>query len=257
MRVLVTGASEGIGRGIALGLAARGADLVLAGRRLDPLEKVAEECRRAGGRALGIAADVSVAGDRERLIAETLARLGGLDTLVNNAGRGHYGAVETIDADEFAATLLLNTIAPTDLTRRALPALRASKGVVAMISSVAGVVAAPGLGAYAASKFALEAVSASLRAELFTDGVAVVMVRPGPVQTEFRAHATRGVPRPARERRFEETVNAVAKASIRAILNRDPVLETSTYVRAASLLGRVAPGAFRIVGRRMAAPKHG
>ena len=94
-------------------------------------------------------------------------------------------------------------------------------------------------------------------AELFADGVAVVMVRPGPVQTEFRAHATRGVPRPARERRFEETVDAVAKASIRAILDREPVRETSAYVRAASLLGRVAPGAFRIVGRRMATPKSG
>jgi short-subunit dehydrogenase len=252
MRVLVTGASEGIGRAIAHRFAARGANLVLVGRRQDPLDKVAEEVRRLGGRAACVCADVTVPGDRASLAEFALARLGGLDVLVNNAGRGHYGPTSTIDSEEFAATLALNVVAPAELSRLFLPALKASKGVVAMLSSVAGVVAAPGLGAYAASKFALEALASSLRAETASAGVSVVVVRPGPVRTDFRAHATRGVPRPAHERRFEQSAQAVAEITVRAILERTPVVETSAFVRVASFSSRAFPNIFRYAMERMA-----
>ena len=114
---------------------------------------------------------------------------GGVDVLVNNAGRGYYGSAANIAVRDLEALLALNVVAPLRLAQLALDPLTRTGGTIVMISSVAGVVASPRMGAYAASKFALEALSMSLRAELVGTGVRVVVVRPGPVDTPFRAHS--------------------------------------------------------------------
>src|SRR6185295_19245431 len=127
---------------------------------------------------------------REELVARA-AETGSLDVLVNNACRGFLAHALKIDIAQMRELFELNVFAPLRLTQIAAPHLERSRGTVVMMSSIAGVVAAPRYGAYAASKFALEALSMSMRSELAATGVRIVVIRPGPVKTPFRANAVR------------------------------------------------------------------
>jgi NAD(P)-dependent dehydrogenase (short-subunit alcohol dehydrogenase family) len=168
--VLVTGASSGIGRTTALMLAELGAT-VLAGVR-----------NPAAGEALGptvrpVQLDITNPDD---IAALDLQRL---DALVNNAGIAVSGPLEFLPVDELRRQLEVNVIAQLAITQACLPALRAAGGRIVNISSIAGRVALPLYGPYAASKFALEALSDSLRRELRGSGVAVTLVEPGAIAT--------------------------------------------------------------------------
>ncbi len=252
--VVVTGASSGIGRSLALAWAARGAVVVLSGRDDDALESVAREVKAAGGEGIATAGDITDEEQRRLLVDRALHDTGRIDVLVNNAGRGYYAAFRDLDIDEMERLFRLNVLAPVRLTQLALEPLMRSQGAVVMLSSVAGVVAAPHLGAYAASKFALEALSISMRAELRTSGVRVVVVRPGPVGTAFRKNSVAvGVPagiRPAGA--TEQTPDEIARQTLRAVDRSRAVIETSAFVRVASFTSRVAPPLFRLVAARMA-----
>ena len=239
MRVVVTGASSGIGRAIALACAERG-DTVFASAR-----NIESEHRNI----TAVPCDVTREEDCVRLI-ETA---GEIDVLVNNAGRGYYAAFDKIDAQELEDLFRLNVIAPLRLTQLALPSLLRTKGLVVMMSSVAGVVASPKMAAYAASKFALEAISIALRAEVAESGVSVVVVRPGPVDTPFRENSiardtTPGVRPPGSSK---QTASDIAEYTLSAIARRKPVVETSAFVRVASFGARVVPPIFRAALRRM------
>src|SRR5262249_41204919 len=155
----------------------------------------------------------------------------GLDVLVNNAGRGYYGEVTKIDPREFEGVFALNVLAPLCLAQLAMEPLRKSCGTIVMISSIAGVVAAPHMGAYAATKFALEALSMSLRAEIAKDNIHVLVVRPGPVDTPFREHSiARGEKRGVRPRGATvQTPDNVACQIVNAIDRRASVLETTLF----------------------------
>lgn len=258
--VLVTGASMGIGRALALAWAEEpGATLVLSARGKDALEEVAREVDAAAAKAGSGARAVVVAGDvtHEEHRAELVARageLGGVDVLVNNAGRGFYAPALKIDLDEMRALFELNVVAPLRLVQLAAPQLGTKRGTVVMMSSVAGIVAAPRYAAYAASKFALEAIAMSMRSELAALGVRVVVIRPGPVDTPFRANATRaegttGYDAPDPDAQPAETI---ARLTLRAVKRGTPVVETSNFVRVASLGVRIAPPILRRALARMA-----
>ena len=239
MRVVVTGASSGIGRAIALACARRGDTVFAAARHV--------ESEHAN--IVAVPCDVTREDDRVRLIETT----GEIDVLVNNAGRGYYAPFASIDAHELEDLFRLNVIAPLRLTQLALPALRRSKGIVVMMSSVAGVVSSPKLGAYSASKFALEALAIALRAEVEADGIAVTVIRPGPVDTPFRDNSvtkdtTPGV-RPAGS--SKQTAEDIAEYTLSAMARRKPVVETSAFVRVASFGARVVPPIFRAALKRM------
>ena len=184
------------------------------------------------------------------------ARAPRLDVLVNNAGRGYYARVSEIDATELARLFALNVLAPLALTQHALPALTAAAGTVVMISSVAGVAAAPTMGAYAASKFALEALAMSLRAEVAASGVRVLVVRPGPVATEFRDHAVataaESLKSPPAASEDRQPAHEVAAQVVRGVQRGRAVVETSLYVRAVSLAARALPPLFRFATQRLA-----
>jgi short-subunit dehydrogenase len=259
--VVVTGASSGIGRAAAIAWGKRGAKLVLSARGESALEAVAREVKEAGGEAVVEAGDVTDEGHCARLVEAARALGGGgIDVLVNNAGRGYYAAVRDVDPRELEALFALNVVAPLRLTQLALPALEqsaatAGHATIVMVSSIAGVVAAPRMGAYAASKFALEALAIALRAECAASGVRVVVVRPGPVDTPFRAHSIAkggdaGVRPPGAE---VQTPEEVARQIVAAVERNRAVVETTGFVRAAAALSRIAPGVYRRVAARMAA----
>lgn len=252
--VAITGASSGIGRALALAWGRRGATVILGGRNEIALARVAKEIAALGGHAFVEAGDVTREEHRARFVRRPLNERGRLDVLVNNAGRGYYGTSLAIDLAELEDIFALNVFAPLRLAQLALDPLIRSAGTLVMMSSVAGVVSAPRLGAYAASKFALEALSMSLRAELSGTGVRVLVVRPGPVDTPFRANAVTGDGQPGVRPPGAEiqSAEAVAEMTIAGVEAGRAVIETSGFVKLASAAARLLPGAFRLVTRAMA-----
>lgn len=253
--IVITGASMGIGRAVALAWAKRGAIVVLSARGKPALDAVAHEVSVAGGRAIAEAGDVTEESHRVRLMERAVSEGGAVDVLVNNAGRGFYAPSLAIDLDDMRALFELNLIAPLRLAQLAAPHLKRSRGTVVMMSSIAGVVSAPLYGAYAASKFALEALAMSMRSELASSGVKIVVIRPGPVNTPFRKSAVRaagqvGYDKPDPKAQSPEYI---AELTLRAVDRAKPVVETSAYVRLASAASRLAPPAVRLALKRIAA----
>lgn len=182
--LLITGCSAGFGRRTALA-AARAGWIVYAGLR-DPADEDALLAEAVPGRLIPLRLDVTQADQRAAALARIEAEQGRLDALVNNAGRALGGFLELVEEDELRALFDLNLFAPWALTKAALPLLRRSaRATVVMVSSTSGITALPGLGAYAASKFALEGLSEAWRHELALFGVRVVLIEPGAYATDI------------------------------------------------------------------------
>jgi short-subunit dehydrogenase len=179
--VLVTGASLGVGKATVHALHAAGAHVALVARRREPLEEAAAGLERA----LVLPADVADVEAMERVVEATVARFGGLDGLVNNAGLHHRGPLAGRSAAELAAMVDVNLRAPLVLTRLALPHLRARGGFVVNVASLAGKVPLDGAATYSATKFGLRALTVALAEELRGTGVTVSVVSPGPIDTGF------------------------------------------------------------------------
>jgi short-subunit dehydrogenase len=216
---------------------------------------LAREIERAGGKAIACAGDVTREEDRRALLERARGQTGQLDILVNSAGRGYYGSIARIDTADLEKLFVLNVVAPLRLAQLAIDPLTRSGGCIVMLSSIAGVVASPRMGAYAATKFALEALSMSLRAELTGTGVRVVVVRPGPVDTPFRSNAitTDGKPGVRPRAAGVQSSEEVAEQTIAAVESGKPVVETTAFVQLASAAARMVPGAVRWVAAAMAA----
>jgi NAD(P)-dependent dehydrogenase (short-subunit alcohol dehydrogenase family) len=178
---VVTGASSGNGRVTARAMAARGATVVAVARSGDRLQALAAE--QTGIEP--VAADLTIAADRERVIASTIARHGRLDILVNNAGVGLVGYLEDLTAEDLERLYATNVTAVADLSRLAIPHLRASQGDLVMVSSIGAWISVPPLVAYCASKYAVDGLVEGLRRELWHSGVRVHSVNPGPMRTEY------------------------------------------------------------------------
>ena len=184
--VLITGASSGIGRAAALYLAERGFRVVGTSRSTERLRGLLDEARSRNLPVAGAVLDINSDEDVEREVPELVARHGGFGVLVNNAGYGLWGPVGSLSPDELAAQFETNVFAAHRMTRAVLPEmLERRRGTIINISSVLGRLATPFNGAYAASKFALEGLSESLRTELWPFGVRVAVVEPGLFRTEF------------------------------------------------------------------------
>lgn len=188
--VIITGASSGIGRAIALRLASEGARLVLAARRLQPLAELASECRSAGGEAEILETNVTNEGSCRRLIEGTIAKFGRIDVLINNAGLGmHARVVDVNDLSIFDRVMRVNYTGSVYCTCFALPFLQQSNGRIVGVASLAGKSGVPGRSAYAASKHAIAGFFDSLRIELRGSGVSVTVAYPGFVDTGFGERA--------------------------------------------------------------------
>jgi len=175
---LVTGGSSGIGLAIARMLGEEGYALTLAGRKLERLEEA-----RAGLDAAIVSADVAHEGDCERLVAEHVAHHGGLDVLVNSAGIGIAGTVGDTTTKAWDLQQAVNLRGAFLVTRAALPHLRATRGYVVNLASIAGTIPTPSLAAYGATKAALVALTRTLDREEAGSGVRATALCPGFVDT--------------------------------------------------------------------------
>ena len=192
---LITGASSGIGEATALALAAQGAAVALAARRKERLEQLAKDITGKGGRALVIETDVSDKAQAQAAVERTVAELGRLDTLVNNAGVMLLGPIENAPLDEWDQMVHLNVLGLLYTAHAALPhLLKAAEDSprrvadLVNVSSVAGRVARNGSGVYNTTKFGVVAFSESLRQEVTKRHVRVSVIEPGAVATELVSH---------------------------------------------------------------------
>ncbi|MFE3880972.1 oxidoreductase [Kitasatospora sp. NPDC059146] len=180
---LITGANSGFGQAIAEAALAAGDTVVAAARRPEAL---AEPAAAHPGRLVPVRLDVT---DQEQIlavVAETVQRHGRIDVLVNNAGRGVIGAVEETTDAELRDLMELHFFGPAALTRAVLPHMRArGAGAVVQMSSMGGRFSFPGVGAYSATKFALEGLSEALAQEVAGFGIKVLVVEPGSFRTGF------------------------------------------------------------------------
>ena len=182
---IITGASSGIGEATALALAGAGAKVAVVARRAERLDVLAAKIAGHGGAALKLPADVANPADLDGIVKATIAEWGRLDILVNNAGVMLLAPVADASAEEWRQMIEINLVALMNLSKLALPHLKASAGHIVNISSVAGRIANPMASAYAATKFGVVAFSESLRREVYSDRVRVTVVEPGLVNTEL------------------------------------------------------------------------
>ncbi len=190
--VLLTGASGGIGRATALLLARAGARLTLFARSEKPLRDLVAGVASAGGESIAVTGDVRSVADAARAVAETTARFGRLDALVNNAGLGYLREIEEATDAEIQEQIETNLLGACRMARAALPALRANPGsAIVNVSSYAGRVGAPHYSFYNASKFGLIGLSEGWRRELRPFGIRVTTVIPMAVETPFLDKAGR------------------------------------------------------------------
>lgn len=182
---LVTGGGSGLGRAIALALASEGAGVIIAGRRIEPLERTAAAASAGAPRIRCITADLTQEGDRQRLMKAATAAGTGLDILVNSAGILEGGTVETTTLEAWDRAMDINLRSVFALTRLAVPHLAERKGNIVNLSSVAGPRPYPGILAYCVSKAALDQLTRCLAVELAPRGVRVNALNPGVVVTNL------------------------------------------------------------------------
>src|SRR6266404_4740708 len=186
LRILITGASQGIGRALALHAAAQGAHVLAAARSQPLLQELADEAAKLGHPLTIVHADVTSATDRLAMVKAAQDSLGGLDVLINNAGIGATGHFIDANMDRLRKIMEVNLFGLTETTRVFLPLLKAGKNpAILNISSIAAKRGIPARSEYSASKFAVQGFSEALRAELEKDGVDVLVVCPGLTQTNF------------------------------------------------------------------------
>lgn len=180
----VTGASRGIGRATALTLAGLGFRVVALARSDAELRALAAECDGI----IPVVMDIADDGSRERAVREVLSVTDGhgLDVLVNNAGYGQMGPVEDVSIDLVRRQFEVNVFGLLAFTQAFLPGMRERRrGCIVNVSSIAGRISTPFMGAYSASKYALEAFSDALRVEVAPFGIKVILIEPGPIHTHF------------------------------------------------------------------------
>jgi len=240
--VIVTGASSGIGRQLALDFAARGASLVLVARRADRLAEVAQECEARGSAVEAMTGDVAERGFVENVAARALRRFERIDVVVNNAGISKHKQIYHVTPDDVEYVLRVNLLAPIHLSLAALPAmLRQGEGWIVNISSGAGKFPPPRETIYAASKFGLNGFTEGLWLDLTGSNVHALVVNVGPIDTEIW-HKT---DEPTAYRGRKHPPSRVSRAVLRAIERRRHEIWVPATLRLPWFLRILLPGVYR------------
>jgi short-subunit dehydrogenase len=217
-RLLLTGASSGIGRCIAEQAARAGARLVLTARSTDKLEELARSLTALGAEAFAVPGDVTLDADRQRLVTAAVERFGGLDVLVNNAGVGSWCHFAENSEEILRRIMEVNFFAPAELIRLAIPLLRKGRQpAIVNVASMCGRRGIPAWSEYSASKFALCGLTESLRGEMVRFGIDVLLVLPGLTRSELWQHLLRNTGRYQLDVRKGMTPETVASGILRAV----------------------------------------
>lgn len=183
--IIVTGASSGIGLAISRKLAKEGPTIVMVARSKEDLRRVSSEIPNS----YPIAADLHIHEDRKRIIDSVKEKYGRIDILINNAGQAMFAKIEDIDLSAYQKLMELNVYAPLDLMQQVIPIMRKQNdGMIVNVSSQASKKYIPNIAGYASTKYALNALSLTARAELEKDNIKVCIIRPGIVDTDFGKH---------------------------------------------------------------------
>jgi short-subunit dehydrogenase len=255
--VLVTGASSGIGEELARQLAGAGARLTLVARRIDRLDALAERLAGAGTpRPLVASGDVTVDGEIERAVADSVAHWGRLDVVFANAGFGVVGAVRDLSVDDYRRQFETNVFGVLRTISAALPQIEKTRGNLVIVGSVAGWTATPNSSPYAMSKFAVRALADAITPELRIQGVTVTLISPGFVASDIRRTDNRGAlhaqaadPIPAwlvmpTDKAVRQILRAVARGKREAII--------TGHGKILVAIERFAPWLSRALKRRLA-----
>jgi short-subunit dehydrogenase len=251
LRLVITGASQGIGRALALAAARRGARVLAAARSDTLLHELAEAVRAAGGVLETVHADIAQREDREAMAGAALRHFGGVDVLINNAGIGATGHFAEVSAERLRAIMEVNFFALVETTRQFLPLLRlGTTPAILNISSIAGKRGIPARSEYSASKFAVQGFSEALRAELAKDGIDVLLVCPGLTQTNFSHNMLEQKAALQLDHLRGMTAEAVAEATLRALERGRNELCLSLGGRLIVLVNRLFPRLADRIARR-------
>ena len=245
--IILTGASQGIGKALALALSPQGPTLVLAARDEAALRVVESQCRALGATTFVFPTDVTDEAQCRSLIRRTVEVAGGIDVLIHNAGGGMNARFdEMTDISVFEKLMRLNYLGPVYLTHEALPHLKKARGQIVVVSSVAGLTGVPLRTAYSGSKHAVFGLFESLRIELAEHGVSVTMIAPDFVQSEIHIRAYGPDGRPVGESTIAERVampaNECAALIVAAMEGRQRLLITSMRGKAGRFVRLLAPG---------------
>lgn len=238
--IIVTGASDGIGRSLSITLAQQGANLVLAARNAEALEAARIACEQAGGKAIAVPTDVTQPEACQQLVEKAIATFGQIHILVNNAGIGMLSRFDQVsDLSIFEQVMQVNYLGAVYCTYAALPYLKASRGLLVAVSSICGKTAVPTRTGYVASKHAMQGFFDTLRIELRDSGVDVLVVSPGFVATDIRQRALGGDGRSlGKSPRDESRGNMPVEECVRQIIG---AMERRKRDHVMTLKGKVLP----------------
>lgn len=248
--IVITGASDGIGAEMARQLASKegaGLALVLAARNAEQLDEVARECAAFSAQTLAVPTDVSVRIQCRRLVITAVEHFGRIDALVNNAGRSAHALFEEVeDLDWYEELMRVNLWGAIWCTQAALPHLKATRGSIVAVSSLAGLVGVPGRTAYCATKFAMTGFFEALRVELKGAGVSVTTAYPGVVATRIRYRGFNAQGQPMGSSSLKEEGAMPVEECARLIIEGMNARRREVVMTAKGKLGRflklVAPG---------------
>ncbi|MGL6076949.1 MAG: SDR family NAD(P)-dependent oxidoreductase [Fimbriiglobus sp.] len=250
-RLLVTGASEGIGRAIAKQAVERGCRVLAVARKQADLEALAEEVRATGKSLEILRADITVPEDRAAMVEAMQARFGGIDALVNNAGIGATGTFMDSDPEVLRRIFETNYFGTVELIRAFLPSLKLGvKPAIVNISSVLGKRGWPGRSLYSASKFALVGFSEALRAELCRDNISLLIVSPGLTQTNFSKNLLERKARIQMDHMRGMTAETVAEVTLNTLAKDSQDVTLTRLGRWLVLGNRLFPGLIDRIGKR-------
>ncbi|MFI5398386.1 MAG: SDR family oxidoreductase [Candidatus Binatia bacterium] len=242
---LITGASSGIGRLLAVRFARAGARVALVARRADLLEALAADIRGHGGEALVLPCDVADRGQVFAAAQQALDQFGGVDLLVNNAGYGHHRRFLDWDLDDMERMMRVNYFGTLYWTKALLPRMvERRRGWIVFVASVGGKLGVPEESAYAASKFAMVGLAEALSIEAEDAGVHVLTVCPGTIRTEFfDDEALRRMPPVSR--RMMVDPESLVDAIIKALAKGRHEITFPRFIAAGYIVRALAPGFMR------------
>jgi short-subunit dehydrogenase len=251
LRVLVTGASQGIGRAIAELAVRKGMRVLAAARKQDLLNQLADAVRKNGHQIEVVVADVATPEGREAMVRAAKDKFGGLDVLINNAGIGATGHFADSSSDVLRSIMETNFFGTVETTRAVLPLLKAGRTpAVLNVSSILSRRAIPGRSLYCASKFAVEGWTQAIRAEFARFDIDVITVNPGLTQTNFSQNMLEKNARQSLDHMRGMTSEQVAEATLAALAGGKKTVNLTLKGKALLFAARFMPGLVDRVSRK-------